>query len=175
MSDKKKSMTILQKFDRADVTAKEVIGIVDKYHGGKHGAIKIPHDPKATKVTRRSCAHHVYTPKGKMKNTLTRDGNRLRCTACGEYVNITPNTKEQDERLKKEMFDFYDQLEYLMVEANAADEPITKAIVFSKNHLKKMFKTKKRIVASLAKGQKKKKKHGNKGNSSSTFNSWMRK
>ena len=172
MADKK---TMMQKFESANVSAKDVVGLVDKFQG-KKGKLKVAGNKKLTKTLKKACAHHAYTKNGKFKNILKSDGNRLRCAACGTYVNTKPASKEDDEKLKRDMFNFYDQLEYLMVEANAADEPITRAIVFSKVYLNKMFKTKRRIVEALAKNGKKGKKNGKKGNKSdySTMNGWMR-
>ena len=172
MADKK---TMMQKFESASVSAKDIMELVGKFRG-KKGKLKVPGNKKLTKTLKRACAHHVYTKNGKTKNILANDGNRLRCTACGTYVNPKPASKEDDANLENRMFNLYDQVEYLMVEANAADEDITKAIVFSKVYLHKIFKTKRHLEESLAKGGKKGKKHGKKGHNSNptTMNGWLR-
>lgn len=172
MAEKNKS--IMQKFDSADITAKDAVGLVSKFRG-KHNRIKVPGNKKLTKKLIKTCPHHFYGKGGKYKNSLKNEGGRLKCTACGKYVNIKPTTEEDDKKLQRDMEKFYDLTEYLMVEANAADESITKAIIFSRANLKKIFKTKARITEALAKNGKK----GNKNNKGkgkhkdSTLTNWF--
>lgn len=142
----------------------------------KHGEIKGA-NKKEKKNLKAMCPHHKITKKGKIKPTVSNDGNgTCKCEMCGHEFTTHLFTKDETKENTGKFVEMLDQARYM---AQAADLGKDTNMYLAKlsvdvSHFNKVYGKIKHVVERSDNMKKKKKGHrnNNNGGGSSNYGGW---
>lgn len=142
----------------------------------KHGEIK-GENKKETKNLKAMCPHHKITKKGKIRPTVTNDGNgTCYCSMCGHKFSTHLYTKDETKKIVGKFTGMLDQARFMNEAADLGKDTgaYLARLSVETSHFKKTYGKIKKAVERTEHVKKKKRGNNNRngGNSSTNYGGW---